>query len=218
MPLPFTETEFFDVLADYNTILWPTALTLWMVSLAVIVHFVRAGNQAVRALCLLLAAHWAWSGIAYHAAFFARINPAGWLFATLFVTQAWLFVWYGILHNRLRFSTARSTRHVLAALLIAYSFAYPLLNLALGLEYPRIPLFAVPCPTTILTAGLLLTAERPPWILLIVPALWSVVATSATVLFDVWADFMLLPAAVFLVAFAIREQMARLYPRGAAHT
>jgi hypothetical protein len=218
MQLPFTETEFFDVLADYNVVLWPIVLTLWIVSLAAMVLFVRAGNQAARGLCALLAAHWAWSGVAYHAAFFTRINPAGWLFAALFVTQAWLFVWYGILHNRLRFSTARSTRHVLAALLIAYSFAYPLLNLALGLEYPRIPLFAVPCPTTIFTAGLLLTAERPPSILLIVPALWSVVATSATILFDVRADFMLLPAAVLLVAFAVREQLARLYPRRAAHT
>jgi hypothetical protein len=218
MQLPFTETDFFDVLAAYNTILWPAALTLWIVSLAAMVLFVRVGNQSARALCSLLAIHWAWSGIAYHAAFFTRINPAGWLFAALFVMQAWLFVWYGILHDRLRFSTTRSTRHVLAALLIAYSFAYPLLNLALGLEYPRIPLFAVPCPTTIFTAGVLLIAERPPSVLLVVPALWSVVAMSATVLFGVRADFMLLPAAVFLVAFAVRDQMARLHPRRATHT
>src|SRR5688500_15904763 len=163
MTLPFTHQEFFDVLAAYNATLWPAAVALWAASLAAVLLLLRGGTRAHQALCALLAAHWAWSAIAYHAAFFARINPAAWLFAALFVTQAWLFVWFGIVHGRLQFSTGRSARHVLAGLLIAYSLAYPLLNLALGLEYPRIPLFAVPCPTTIFTAGLLLAAERPPW-------------------------------------------------------
>jgi hypothetical protein len=217
MQLPFTETEFFDVLAAYNTALWPAALALWVVSLAAVLLFIRGGNRAHRALCALLVAHWAWSAIAYHAAFFTRINPAGWLFAGLFVTQAWLFVWFGIVHGRLQFSTGRSARHVLAALMVAYSFAYPILNLALGLEYPRIPLFAVPCPTTIFTAGLLLAAQRPPWILMVIPVLWSVIATSATVLFDVRADFMLLPAAVLLVVFTVPEHTARFHHHRVAH-
>ena len=133
------------------------------------------------------------------------------------MTQAWLFIWFGIVHGRLQFSTGRSARHVLAALLVAYSFAYPILNLALGLKYPRIPLFAVPCPTTIFTAGLLLAADCPPWSLFVVPVLWSVIATSATVLFDVRADFILLPAAVLLVAFTIAEQTARFHQHRVAH-
>ncbi|NOT28099.1 MAG: hypothetical protein HOP16_18605 [Acidobacteria bacterium] len=213
MRLPFTDTQFFDVLAAYNTVLWPAGVALWIVSLTVTVLFVSAGRRTSRALCCLLAGHWAWSGIAYHATFFTRINPAGWLFAALFVTEALLLVWYGVLHDRLRFSTAGSTRHVLAAALIAYSFAYPFLNIALGLEYPRIPLFAVPCPTTLFTAGLLLIAERPPVGVLIVPVLWSVVATSAAVLFHVRADFMLFPAALLLVVFAAMDHRAR-YRRG----
>jgi hypothetical protein len=211
MTLPFTHEEFFDVFAAYNAALWPAALALWVVSLAVVLLFIRGGNRAHRALCALLAAHWAWSAIGYHAAFFTRISPAGWLFAGLFVTEAWLFVWFGIVHGRLQFSTGRSARHVLAALLVAYSFVYPILNLALGLEYPRIPLFAVPCPTTIFTAGLLLAAERPPGSLLVVPVVWSLIATSATVLFDVRADFMLLPAAVVLVAFAVAQHTAQTH-------
>jgi hypothetical protein len=217
MTLPFTDEEFFDVLAAYNAALWPAAFALWAVSLAAVLLFVRGGHRGHRALCALLAAHWAWSAVAYHAAFFTRINPAGWLFAGLFVTQAWLFVWFGIVHGRLQFSTGRSARHAVAALLVAYSFVYPILNLALGLEYPRIPLFAVPCPTTIFTAGLLLAAVRPPWSLLVVPVVWSLIAMSATVLFDVRADFMLLPAAVLLVAFTIAEQTTRFHQRRVAH-
>jgi hypothetical protein len=186
-------------------VFWPGALILRVLSLAAIVLFVRRRRSADRMLCVLLAAHWAWSGIAYHAVFFTRINPAAWLFAGLFVTQAWLFVWFAIRGGRVRFSVGRSARHAAAAVLIAYSFAYPILNLALGLEYPRIPLFGVPCPTTLFTAGLLLAAQRPPWTLLVAPVVWSLIAMSAAVLFDVRADFMLLPAAVLLVAFAAVE-------------
>jgi hypothetical protein len=211
MTLPFTAEEFFDVVAAYNEALWPAAAALWLLSLAVVFRLLARGSGTDRQVSAVLAAHWASSAVAYHAAFFTRVNPAAWLFAGLFLTQAWLFVWFGIVHGRLQFSTGRSARHVLAALLVAYSFAYPILNLALGLEYPRIPLYAVPCPTTIFTAGLLLAAERPPWSLLVVPVVWSLIATSATVLFDVRADFMMLPAAVFLVAFTVSRHAAQTH-------
>jgi hypothetical protein len=217
MTLPFTHEEFFDILAAYNKALWPAAAVLWLLSLAAVAWLLIHDRGTHRALSALLAAHWAWSAVAYHAAFFTRINPAAWLFAAFFVTQAWLFVWFGIVHGRLRFSTGKTARHVLAALLVAYSLAYPILNLALGLEYPRIPLFAVPCPTALFTAGLLLAADRPPWSLLVVPVLWSLIGTSAAVLFDVRADFMLFPAAVLLVAVAIAEQTTRFQHHRVAH-
>jgi len=46
---------------------------------------------------------------------------------------------------------------------------------------------------------------------MVIPVLWSVIATSATVLFDVRADFMLLPAAVLLVVFTVPEHTARFH-------
>ena len=41
---------------------------------------------------LLLAGHWLWAGLVYHAWFFTAINPAAWLFAALFVAQGVLFI------------------------------------------------------------------------------------------------------------------------------
>jgi Family of unknown function (DUF6064) len=211
MTVPFTDEEFFDVLAAYNEALWPAAAALWLLSLGAVLRLFARGSGTDRELSAVLAAHWAWSAIAYHAAFFTRINPAAWLFAGLFLTQACLFVWFGIVRGQLRFSTGRSGRHAVAALLAGYALAYPMLTLAQGLEYPRLPLFGVPCPTTILTAGLLLAAESPPLNLLVVPVIWSLIAASAAVLFDVRADFMLLPAAVFLVAFAIAHHTVQFH-------
>ena len=136
MTLPFTDEEFFDVVAAYNEALWPAAAALWLLSLAAVLRLFARGSGTDRELGAVLAAPWAWSAVAYHAAFFTRINPAACLFTGLFLTQACLFVWFGIARGRLRFSTGRSGRHILAALLAAYGLAYPILTLAQGLQYP----------------------------------------------------------------------------------
>ncbi|NCA77267.1 MAG: hypothetical protein EOM90_13120 [Alphaproteobacteria bacterium] len=58
----------------------------------------------------------------------------------------------------------------------------------------------LPCPTTILTFGLLLIAGKTlPTYLLIIPFLWALVGTTATFKFGVIPDYMLILAAVITV-------------------
>ena len=42
MTLPFTQDEFFDVLAAYNERLWPLVLVLWLMTTYVVVILTRA--------------------------------------------------------------------------------------------------------------------------------------------------------------------------------
>jgi hypothetical protein len=87
--------------------------------------------------------------------------------------------------------------------LIAYALLYPALGLALGLAYPRFPSFGVPCPTAILTVGLLLLAPRREVRLLsAIPVLWAAVGGSAALLLNIRADFALLVAGPLLLVFA----------------
>jgi hypothetical protein len=81
MTLPFTPDEFFDVFAAYNGRLWPVVLMLWLVTAYAVMMLTRARPVRPWFIPGLLAFHWAWSGLAYHAAFFSRINPAAWVFA-----------------------------------------------------------------------------------------------------------------------------------------
>ena len=80
MTLPFTPDEFFDVLATYNQQLWPYALGLWLLTLYAVIAMTRATPRGPL-MPAVLALHWAWSGLAYHAAFFAHYylgpNDAG---------------------------------------------------------------------------------------------------------------------------------------------
>jgi hypothetical protein len=74
----------------------------------------------------------------------------------------------------------------------------------------------VPCPTTILTLGLLLAVEAPPVWVAIIPVLWAGVGGSAAVLLGVQADFVLLAAGGLLVTFMVQSNRSRpaFTPRG----
>ena len=202
MQLPFSETQFLDNFAAFNTALWPVLVALWVASLVLTVQLV-GGRPRSAALGILLIAHWLWAAGAYHAFFFSRINPAAWLFAALFTAQAVALSWYAT-RGGLTFVWRWSWRHVGAAVFILYALAYPALVQLSGHEPPRAPLFGVPCPTALLTAGLLLATEPPaPRGLLIIPVVWSLLAGTAAVLLDVTPDLMLFVAATALVADAL---------------
>jgi len=202
MRVPFTQQQFLDVFGAYNSTAWPVVIALWLVTFALGMRFVRGQARSVT-LSALAAVHWAWSGLVYHALFFTDINPAAWLFAGVFVLEAFAFVWFGMVQRTLVFEWGHTTRHAVAAALFAYSLGYPFLVLASsGHDVPRAPLFAVPCPTTLFTAALLLTAVRPaPLSVFVIPVMWAAIAGTAAIALGVTPDLMLFVAAVCLVVY-----------------
>jgi len=203
MQLPFTHDQFLDVFDAYNRTLWPAAILTWLLTAATIAALYRRGPRASRLVAAVLAFHWGWAGIAYHLAFFRSINPAAALFGAMFILQAALFLRRGVLGSQLSFQPTSSFWGRVGGALIAYSLLYPALGLALGLTYPRFPSFGVPCPTAILTVGLLLLAPRREVRLLgAIPVLWAAVGGSAAVLLNIRADFALVVAGLLLLLFA----------------
>jgi Family of unknown function (DUF6064) len=196
--LPFTPEQFFGVFAEYNNALWPAVVGFWLASLGVLGATWRKPTSHSWALTYVLAALWAWNAVAYHVWFFTKINPAAWLFGAAFAFQAALFLWAGARLGIDYFSSDGVMGRVGASLVI-YALAYPFLTMAFGHRYPAAPTFGVPCPTVILTIGLLLTARGgiPP-LLAIVPVLWGFIGGSAAVLLNVPTDYVLLGAGLLL--------------------
>jgi hypothetical protein len=191
--MPFTANEFLDVFAAYNQGVWPFAAVLWLLTMLVGVAVIAGVSMPAPLPRLLLAGQWVWAGVVYHAWFFTAINPAAWLFASLFVAQGVLFIAFETPAYQ-AVDGAGSTRRVASTLLIVYSLIYPVVVWADGFTYPRMPTFGVPCSTVILTIGVLLATAPPSVLLSVIPVGWSVLAGSAAWLFGVHAD-LVLPAA-----------------------
>ena len=210
MPLPFTPDAFFDVFAAYNQRLWPFALVLWLLTAYALVVLTRARPVQPWFIPGLLAIHWAWAGLAYHAAFFSRINPAAWGFSGLFLLEAGLLLWHGVVHRRLQLSRGPFFRQILSWGLIAYALMYPAIARAEGHAFPRLPTFGVPCPTAILTVGFLLAADRSlPRLVAVIPLMWAFIGGSAAFLLGVRADLMLVAAGIALAVDMNHPRRAR---------
>jgi len=207
--LPFTHDQFLDVFASYNQGAGFLAPLLWLGTLGVLVSWARSRPGNDRMLYVLLAAHWTWSAIAYFVAYFRTLTPAAWLFAALFAVQAVLFARLARRPGGVAW-TGSAPRRALAALVVAYGLAYPFLGLAMGLTYPRMPTFGVPCPTVLLTAGLLLlAAPRAPRRLVIVPLAWCAIGGSAAAVLGITVDIALPVAGVLLVLSQVFPVAAR---------
>jgi hypothetical protein len=196
--MPFTANAFLDTFAAYNLSLWPLVAALWLATVTVFVGFMFGRSVPTSVPRILLAGHWLWAGVMYHAFFFTAINPAAWLFAAFFVAQGVLLLTTRSV-DRSTNAPRGSLRYTVASVLIVYSLLYPLIVWLDGFAYPRMPAFGVPCPTTVLTIGFLIAVSARSFLLSAIPIAWSVVGGSGVWLFGVRADIALPAAAALLV-------------------
>jgi hypothetical protein len=202
--LPFDARQFFEVFARYNMAVWPAQVILWLAALGMAMLPLSSRPVAGRTIALGLGALWLWMGAVYHLGFFRSINPAATMFGLLFLLQGGLFVWYGW-PAALRFRWTRGASGALGAVWISYALVlYPTLGYFLGHRYPVSPTIGLPCPTVILTLGLLALTEPPvPRAVLVVPLLWCVVGATAAVEFGMWEDAALPVAGVTVLGFVL---------------
>lgn len=196
MQLPFTPEQFDGGLRAYNTTVWPAQILLVALALAAIVCVFVPHPWSGMSVSAILAALWAWLGLAYHLTFFTRVNPAAYGFAALSVIGALIFLWQGVIRRRLSFAVHLDMRMAIGLLLVVFALViYPAWCVSAGRHYPSLPTFGLPCPTTIFTIGVLATMVRPyPRSPLVVPVLWSLVGGQAALLLDVPPDLGLVVA------------------------
>lgn len=212
--MPFTVEQFYAVFAAYNHAVWPAQYALFVLAGATVYCAALPSRTYDRVASGALAFLWLWMALAYHAAFFWRINLAAPLFALGFLLQAAILWRIGVTRARLTLELRNDAAGWLGSLAVLYALAvYPLLSILYGHNFPQMPTFGLPCPTTIFTMGLLLWA-RPavPRVLLAIPVLWSLVGTVTALQLGMPPDFGLTAtaAAALGIAFAQWHPHARL--------
>jgi Family of unknown function (DUF6064) len=135
------------------------------------------------------------------------------LFAAIFLLQAALFFWSGVIRGHLSFMSSRTARTPIGWFLVGYALLYPGINAVEHGSVLKIPTFGLPCPTTIFTAGLLLLAAPRSRTLAIVPIIWSAIGGSAAFLLGVTADYALPVAGVALATVTRTTPYGRGAPK-----
>jgi Family of unknown function (DUF6064) len=194
--LPFSVEAFFGVFERYNSELPYAGVVIASIA---IVSTILSLTSRWRLSLLILAGLWLWAGVAYHFIYFSAINPAAYWFGAFFLLQASLLAITALRPIRLEPAADRSGATGLAIVIFSI-LVYPLLGYWTGHVFPRSPTFGLPCPLTIFTFGtLLLLPKRVPKFVVIIPLIWAVIGTTASLLFGVWQDLALLISAVTFV-------------------
>ncbi|MBR0715954.1 DUF6064 family protein [Bradyrhizobium liaoningense] len=210
--LPFAQDEFLAVFVAYNSAIWPAQIAAYLLGGVAVALLFRRGQLADRVIAGILAAMWLWTGIAYHALWFSQINKAAYLFASLFIAQGIYLLYAGVYRCQIRFGLRSDLATAVGVALVAYAaIIYPLIGVIVGHSYPELPMFGVtPCPVTVFTLGFfLLTTERLPRSLLVVPFAWSLIGGSAAILLHVPQDWLLLASGcIVVVLIVLRDRRA----------
>ena len=207
--MPFTHEQFFDLFERYNRAV-PLAIGLSWLATAVLTASLVRQRRASTALLTLMIFQWAWTGIAFHFVFFTPINPAAWAFGALFLGHAVLLARYTFGSDRIALELSGTIRHGLALCLVVYALIYPALSVLAAGGTLASPLFLVPCPLVIFETAVLMMMRGPvPRALFVVPFIWSLIGSSAAVLFGVLPDFALFLCALLLIVGFYRQRPAR---------
>ena len=207
MNLPFTTDQFLSVFKEYNQSVWPTQVILILIALLLLYFLFREKIYSNSLISAGLALFWLWMGIVYHLIFFSQINPAAKIFGALFIIQAVLFIYYGIIKHNLEFKYKKNIIGFISIVFFLYALIfYPLLGYALGNRYPEMPTFGLPCPTTIFTFGLIMLLENRKKQLFIIPILWSIIGFGAAIKLGIFQDIgLLIAGAASLVILFIKD-------------
>ncbi len=197
--LLFSPRTYYRLFELYNLAVWPWHILAVTLGLAVVALWLLGRAWHGRLVALILAACWLWVAWVYLLLRYDTINWAASYFALGFAVEVLLLVWTGLIRNRLRLRPVGDVAGAsgLYVLIFALS-AWPLIGLLVGRPWAQVEVFGVaPDPTVVGTLGVLIAADRPHWVLLVIPLLWCAISGAT-----LWAmqspDALLLPGAALL--------------------
>jgi hypothetical protein len=195
--LLFSPRTYYRLFELHNAAIWPAqwvALALGMLLLLLLLF--RPPPWRGWCVAAILAGGWLWN-VSFYLQQYATINWAATYFIYLFAIEALLLSWTGGIRDRFRFRQPSDPVGAVGIGLVVFAIiVHPLVGpLLLGRPWTQAEVSGVtPDPTIIATLGALVAAERPHWLLLVVPLLWCAISGAT-----LWAmgspDALIMPAA-----------------------
>jgi hypothetical protein len=216
--LLFAPRTYYRLFELYNADIWPAQLVALALGLAILILLTRGPAARGRIIAAILVVAWLWVAWAFHLERYATINWVAIYFAAGFALQALLLIWIGIIRDRLQFQlTAQPASRAALGLFLFALLVQPAIGPLLGRPWTQAELFGVaPDPTAVATLALLLAADRPPWQLMVLPAMWCIL-TGLTLWTMGSPDAFVAPVVVlFVLGLAIARRRSALRSSGTA--
>ena len=176
--LMFSPRTYYRMIELYHREIWPAQIAAIALVVALVVMLRRDDAWRTRAVAAILAAAWLWVGVMFHIRRYSSINWAANYFGALFVVQAALVTWIGVVRGQpiVRGAREASSRRAWWLVLAAVT-APPLLSRIAGRSLGQLDAFALtPDATAVGTiAALALAPVGARRALLLVPLAWCVI-------------------------------------------
>jgi hypothetical protein len=207
--LQMSNAEFFVIMAQYNTLLWPVTILTIILGLIAVFFAFKKTNYSDQLISLILTFLWLWVGIVFGLVFYGSWNANvfgvlfpgfGYFYAVLFSLQGLILLYFGVYRKTFSFKYATNIYSVIGLILILFSLVfYGFVGFVTGYPYPFYPLFGTaPCPVAIFTIGLFSLADKriSPFIL-ILPTVYGVMGVIPVLAFGIYADIGLIISGIF---------------------
>jgi len=205
--LPFTTEQFFEVFRNYNTSVFPAQIIIIILGI-IAIGLLHSKNKLKNSFIgFFLGIIWLWTGMVYHLLFFSEINKAAYGFAGLFILQG-IFIVIATVKSKLEFEWSINWASYLGYFFVLFGLIiYPLLSYSLESSLEQTITFGLPCPTTIITFGLLMLSKRKMnKYLVIIPSIWAVIGTGAAINFGVYPDYVMILAALVADVYLLKRK------------
>lgn len=209
MEIPFSTEEFLEIFRKYNTAIWPGQVFLYILAFIAISLIFRKTHFSSEIIAIILSFLWLWMGVIYHLIYFTEINNAAYLFAFVFIFQAILLLYLGVIRKKISFLFHPGFYGFAGAFFVFFALIfYPIISNKMGHVYPSMPTFGLPCPTTIFSFGMLMWADKKtPLIIYIIPLGWVMIGFLAAISLGMSEDFGLLIAGIFTISKIVVSQI-----------
>jgi hypothetical protein len=201
--------EFFVIIVQYNTLLWPVTILTIILGLVAGFFAFKKTNYSDQLISLILAFLWLWVGIVFGLVFFGSwtadafgvLFPGfGYFYAVLFSLQGLILLYFVVYRKTVSFKYATNISSIIGLILILYALVfYVIVGFATGYPYPFYPIFGTaPCPVAIFTIGLFsLAGKRISPLILILPTMYGIMGFIPVLAFGIYADIGLILAGLF---------------------
>jgi hypothetical protein len=207
MKSPLDAQQVLEDFKAYNHTDWLLCLIFLLLAAGTLFVVIYKPTISGKLVPIIIAFLWMIMGRASYSPFHSTINDNENIFGLLFILESILFLRYALIASQ-NFTLKKDKYGIASSILILYALVfYPVVAHSAGHVKNFYVSFGLPCQSSIFIYGLLLLSQqRLPFYMLVIPFIWSITGFSAAMKTNLYEDAGLVVAVAILIALNSMKQ------------